>query len=147
MDAAMRYLGYSARTVREVERHLDDKQFGEVEIYDAIERLKELKLLDDAAYCEEFVRSRLRTKPVSRQHLRQQLRAHEAEEDAIDDALLIVTQEVERSGARAVAEKYLRQFAALDEDERLRRVQQRLNARGYDYDTIRLVTERWEERE
>lgn len=145
MDAAMRYLGYSARTVREVERHLDGKQFGEVEISDTVERLMELRLLDDAAYCEAFVSSRLRAKPISRQRLRRQLKEHEAEESAIADALAHVTDEVERANARAVAEKYQRQFAGMEPAERRRRVQARLQARGFDYDTIRMVTEGLEE--
>lgn len=143
----MRYLGYCARTIREVERHLDEKEFSEVEVYDTVERLKELKLLDDAAYCEEFVQSRLRTKPVSRQHLKRQLREHEADETAAEEAVAAISDEQERANARSIAEKYDRQFAALDEPERRRRVQARLNARGYDYDTIRMVTEGWGERD
>ena len=77
MDAALRYLGYRARTVRELERYLDEQQFGEYEISQVIERLKELGLADDAKFAADFIESRLRTKPVSRRHLQEQLYAHE----------------------------------------------------------------------
>ena len=70
MDAALRFLGARARTVREVERHLDNCEYGEVEVYETVERLKALGLLDDVAFANEFVRTRLATKPISRAHSR-----------------------------------------------------------------------------
>lgn len=73
MDAALTYLGFRARTVREVERYLDEKQYGEFEIMQVVDRLTELGLLNDAQYAADFVDSRLRTKPVSRRILREQL--------------------------------------------------------------------------
>ena len=93
MDAALRYLGGRARTVREVERHLDASEYGEVEVYETVERLKELGLLNDLAFAAEFVRTRLATKPISRAHLREQLLAHETELEAIEQALLQVDEE------------------------------------------------------
>ncbi len=134
MDAALKFLGYRARTVRETERHLDECCFGEVEADATIERLKELKLLDDAAYAADFVRTRLATKPVSRAHLIEQLKSHETDTDAIDAALQGVTDEMEEASARSVAEKYARQFARCGEEERRERVLQRLLARGYAFD-------------
>ena len=44
MDSALRFLGARARTIREVERHLDACEYGEVEVYETVERLKELRL-------------------------------------------------------------------------------------------------------
>ena len=85
MDAALRFLA-RARTVREVERHLDACEYGEVEVYETVERLKDLGLLNDVTYAEEFVRTRLATKPISRAHLREQLLSHEADAVAtLDD--------------------------------------------------------------
>ena len=67
MDAALSYLTGRMRTVREVEDKLDDLQYGEGDILTTVARLKELNLLNDGEYAREFVRSRLATKPVSRQ--------------------------------------------------------------------------------
>ncbi len=137
MDAALRYLGARARTVREVERHLDACEYGEVEVYETIERLKELGLLNDAAFAADFVRTRLATKPVSRAHLREQLLSHEAEAAAIEAALSAVDEETQRDSAAAVAGKYARQYAHLPEHERSERVIRRLLSRGYSYDEAR----------
>ena len=131
MDAALGYLGYRARTVREVERYLDEKQYGEYEIMQVIDRLAELGLVNDTAFAEEFVASRLRTKPVSRRHLREQLYAHELPREVIDEALSTITDETERANALEVAKKYAEQFASLP------RVTKRVLARGFSYETVK----------
>jgi regulatory protein len=81
MDAALSFLTARMRTVREVEEKLDELQYGEADVFSTVERLKELNLLNDEAYAREFVRSRLATKPVSRQKLYLDLRAHRVPEE------------------------------------------------------------------
>ena len=137
MDSALRYLGARARTVREVERHLDSCEYGEVEVYETVERLKELGLLDDVAFATEFVRTRLATKPISRAHLREQLLSHETEQEAIDVALSEIDEETQQRTATATAEKYARQYGRLSPEERDEMVIRRLLARGYSYDEAR----------
>ena len=137
MDSALRFLGARARTIREVERHLDACEYGEVEVYETVERLKELNLLDDLAYANEFVRTRLATKPISRAHLREQMRAHEIEQEAMERALEQVDEEAQQRSAASVAEKYARQYARLPQEERDEMIIRRLLSRGYSYDEAR----------
>ena len=136
MDAAFAFLSSRARTAREVEEHLDALNYGEYEVYAAVERLKELGYLDDEKFARDFIDSRLRTKPVSRRKLRDQLIAHKLERHVIDEALLVIDDAAERNHALLVAKKYLGQFTSLPEAERARRVASRLATRGYDYDLI-----------
>ena len=138
-DEALYFLTPKARTVREVENRLDECDHSEMEIFDAVERLKNAGLLDDGKYAADFIESRLNTKPVSRMKLREQLAGHFIDADIIDDALSRVTAEVELDNARAVAEKYFRQFRGLELSERLRRTGLRLASRGYGYDDIKTV--------
>ncbi len=142
MDAALRYLGYSARTVREMETYLDECSFSEVDVYETVERLKELNLINDAQYAAEFVRTRLNAKPVSRAHLKEQLMGHGLPADTVSEALSVVDDEAELLHACAVAQKYARQFAALSEEERAGRVLKRLLSRGFGYDMARSAMER-----
>ena len=131
MDAALTYLTGRMRTVREVEDRLDDLQYGEVDVLATVERLKELNLLNDEEYAREFVRSRLATKPVSRQKLYLDLKAHRVPEELIETALNELPQGTEADNARQVAEKYWRQMSALEEPVRRERVLRRLMSRGF----------------
>lgn len=141
MDAGLKFLTAKARTVREMEDHLDSLNYGEYEVYQVVERLKELGYLDDAKYAADFVATRLATKPLSRRKLREQLYAHKLPRDLIDETLLAVTDETERAGALAVTEKYARQFTALEPEERKARTMRRLVGRGFEYEAARAALE------
>ena len=131
MDAALSYLTGRMRTVREVEDRLDELQYGEGDILITVERLKELNLLNDEEYAREFVRSRLATKPVSRQKLYMDLRAHRVPEELIEAALDALPSETESDNALEVARKFWRQMIALEEPVRRERVLRRLMGRGF----------------
>lgn len=146
-DAALDYLTPKDRTQREVEEHLDDCNYSEIEIINTIDALKANGLINDVRYAENFIESRLNTKPVSKQKLRQQLEGHFISEDVISDALMRVDDDAERANAMAVAEKYYRQFSSLDSVERIRRVGLRLSSRGYSYDCIKAILDELRERE
>jgi len=147
MDAALKYLTHRARTVREVERHLDDCNFGEYEIQQVIDRLLELNYLNDESYAEEFVRSRLATKPVSRRRLREQLLSHEVPADIVEAAIAGIPDDAEQENAAAVAAKFARQFENLDPEEARARIMQRLAGRGYSYEDARRAVDMLDEEE
>ena len=131
MDAALSYLTGRMRTVREVEEKLDDLQYGEGDVLTTVERLKELGLLNDREYAREFVRSRLATKPVSRQKLYLDLKAHKVPEELIRETLDDLPRETEADNAREVAQKFWRQMSALEAGVRRERVLRRLMSRGF----------------
>ncbi len=131
MDAALAYLTGRMRTVREMEERLDSLQYGEGDILITVERLKELNLLNDEAYAREFVRSRLAAKPVSRQKLYMDLKAHKVSEELIRETLNELPRETEAENAREVAMKYWRQMSSLEDQVRRERVLRRLMSRGF----------------
>lgn len=141
MDAALSHLSTRARTVREMERYLDTQQYGEYEVQQVVDRLQELGYLDDAAYAEDFVRTRLAAKPVSRRRLYEQLHAHELPKEIIEAALRDVPDEDEQENAQRVAEKFATQFAHLPQDELAKRVMRRLTSRGFSYEDARAALE------
>lgn len=135
MDCALHYLTARDRSEYEMREYLDGQQFGEADVEQTIERLRELKLIDDAAFAEKFVQSRLATKPISRSHLWRQLVEHHIEESIVREALDAIPSDAEQSNARTIAEKYCRQFSKLEPQLRRQRVLSRLQARGFGYDT------------
>lgn len=137
MEAALKYLEYRPRSIREVERHLDDCHYGEVEVMETVQRLEELNLLNDFAYAEDFVTTRLQTRPVSKAHLKEQMLSHELRPEAIEAALEKLSDGDEAQNALSVAEKYDRQLSALPDDERRDKLIKRLLARGYGYELVK----------
>lgn len=141
MEKAVKFLASRARTVREVELHLDENNFGEYEVYQTVERLKELGYLNDDVFAHDFVETRLNTKPVSRRKLREQMKAHQLEEASIEKAIAEIDDEAELENARKTAEKFIRLLEIDDEFELRDRVYKRLLSRGYETDTIKQAIE------
>jgi len=136
MDIALRYLTSRARTVREVELYLDERQFDEIAVQEVVDRLIELGLLSDTRFAQEFVASRLRTKPISRASLGRQLKEHFVPRELIDSALAEISPETERENCALILEKYWRQLERLPKEERAERVKQRAISRGFAYEDI-----------
>lgn len=136
-DSALKYLTPKARTIREVENYLDSMNYSEVEVMNTVSRLAAADLLNDKKYAENFIESRLNTKPVSRAKLCSQLKEHFVPDEIISSVVEMIDDAVEEANALAVAEKFFRQFEKLDPEERVRRVNLRLQSRGYNYDCIK----------
>ncbi len=141
MEYAMKYLTIKDRTVFEMQRYLDGKEFGEADVDATVARLVALGLLNDARYAQRFVETRLASKPVSRRHLYEQMKTHGLSDEDIQAALGSVEADDELENARTIAEKFARQFASLEPEKRRERVLSRLIARGYSYDVSRRALE------
>lgn len=145
MDAALRHLAYRARSVREMERHLASLQYEEEETRQTVERLQEMGYLNDTRFAEEFIRTRLNTKPVSRRKLYEQLSGHLIDRDCIEQALLVIDDGRERENALQIALKHAPQVAAAAPEERIPRLVRRLLGRGFTYEDAAWAAEKaWE---
>lgn len=134
MEAALSYLDRRMRTEREMYEYLDKLNYGEADIEATMARLKELRYVDDRIYVEEYIRSRLATKPVSRRYLIQKLTEHGLDRELIQEGLSRLPEETEWENAYQVGEKFYRQFAALPREQRKQRFMSRLMNRGYGVD-------------
>lgn len=140
MDAALHYLTYRARTVREMECYLDEQQYAEYEVQQVVTRLQELGYLNDAAFADEFIRTRLAAKPVSRRKLQEQLRGHALPRDVIEQSLGAISDEQEQLHALQVAKKYAAQLAELPLAERHERLLRRVLGRGFSSEDVLQAT-------
>ena len=141
MEYAMKYLAIKDRSVSEMQTYLDGKDFGEADVDATVERLCELGLLNDARFAMRFVETRTAAKPISRRRLYEQLKGHGVSEETVRTAMEALEPEDEESNARAVAEKFARQFQALEPQKRRERVLSRLIARGFSYDVAQKAYE------
>ena len=86
LTAALRYLSYRPRTIREVERRLEGR-FAAPVVEKTVDYLKDLKYLDDASFCAQWIGSRERRRPRGSRALRQELRRLGVEQQLVDEAL------------------------------------------------------------
>lgn len=91
----------------EIRRKLQQRGFDESEVDVAVERLHELRYLDDALNASSFVNERLRRSPVGRRRLRADLVRKGADAEAIEAALQDLSARRELNLARHAAERWL----------------------------------------
>lgn len=143
-DAALRLLGARARSRQEMQDRLVARGFDTDEIATTMTRLDEWKLLDDADFAHEWVRSRHANSARGRHALRRELRAKGIDDDIVADALETIDPDAEREIAYALAEKKLT-FDADDladpsiRAKAFRRLSGALGRRGYPPEVITSV--------
>jgi regulatory protein len=73
-DAALHFLEFRARSEEELKRHLLSKRKFEAESVErTVEKLKEVRLIDDKSFAESWTRDRLTFKPRSRLMIQREL--------------------------------------------------------------------------
>src|SRR5215216_2098838 len=91
MQLAVRYLARWDRTVAQVEQFLLNKGASPAQAKRTIDRLSDLRYLNDRAYVERWVDSRLARQPMGRERLKFELQAkgiHDSLVDAVLDEVL-----------------------------------------------------------
>ena len=111
MQRAMRSLGRRARSAQELRESLAKAEIDSEVIESTLQRLRELNLLDDAAFARAFISDRQRFHPRAASVLRYELRKKGIDEATARDALQ--EQADDASAALAAAEKAARRFASL----------------------------------
>ena len=132
MDLAMRYLGYRARSAKEMSDHLRRKEMPEDAIEAVIERLREYRYIDDAQYARRFVESRIK-KGGARKI------AYELRQKGIDTEIIEqIVSEIDPDEALESAITYARKSLRGENNQKAKqRAWAALSRRGFSGDTIR----------
>lgn len=114
----------------------------------AVERLKEIRIVDDEGYAQRMAQAQLK-RPVGAYAVRRKLQAKRLPEDAIEAAMAGFDDEQQAEACRAAAEKLQRKYAGLPSREARAKLSQALARRGFGWDQIRgavdaLISE-WDE--
>jgi regulatory protein len=129
-NAALRLLTYRPRSSAEIRRKLQEKQFDDNLIQRVIERLGELRLLDDEAFARYWLEQRERFKPRSAYLLRQELRQKGVPSDIVERVLDDVD---EAASALKAAQQRARRYAHLPFEEFQQKLGGYLQRRGFNY--------------
>ncbi|MFN4292875.1 MAG: regulatory protein RecX [Thermoflexales bacterium] len=130
---ALNLIAYRPRSVREVQRRLKRAGADDAAITAVIARLKEAGLLDDGAFSQDWVDSRMRVSPRSKRMIAWELRQKGVSSADIEAALEEVDEE--DAAYRAVMQR-LPKLRGLAPPERKRKLYEYLARKGFDYETI-----------
>jgi regulatory protein len=138
LQRALNLIAYRPRSVREVKQRLQKAGVDDKQIEAIVGRLHEAGLLDDAAFSNQWLDSRLRANPRSQRMIRWELRQKGVSADQIDKAIAEANVSDEEVAVLA-ARKKLPRFAKLEPRERKRKLMDFLARNGFDYETISSV--------
>ncbi|HSP39126.1 MAG TPA: RecX family transcriptional regulator [Frankiaceae bacterium] len=139
-DLCLRMLTDRARTRHELNEVLRNEGLtGEI-IDSVLNRLVALRLIDDAAYAESFVRSRQRA-GVAKRSVTRELHAKGIAEPEAEAALATIDPKHERETARLLATRRAARTVGMPIEARRRRLYGLLARRGYPSDLVRSVVD------
>lgn len=104
----LRQLTGSPKSRRQLEEKLAERDVPEDVATAVLDRMEEVRLVDDSAYAEDFVRNRQRTKGLARGALRRELAQKGVSGEAAEQALEAISEDTEREAAVELVERRLR---------------------------------------
>jgi regulatory protein len=142
-EAGLRLIAYRDRTVHELRTRLADKGFAPEAIERALERLKRLGYLDDAAYCERTITETLASRPAGPRWITDRLRLKGVHPEVIREVLArAYPDELSEQMACRVAAKRLSRYRGDEPQARRRKLAGYLSRRGFDYDDVQKALRR-----
>jgi regulatory protein len=143
MASAARLLSYRPRSQREMRDALRTRHLSDAVIEEAMERLTELRLLDDRAFAENWTESRLRNSPRSRRMILAELAQKGVTGEAARESVEAINDE---EAAVLAGRKRLRSMHNLEFDEFRRKLGDFLGRRGFGYEVCHTAVKRlWAE--
>lgn len=139
---AFNLLSQRMHSRKELEDKLKRKGFPEEAISQVIERLDELKMLDDHAYAEALVRSKLNRKAVGAMKLKTTLYRKGINREIIESTLDEVPLRAEELCQKAAEKKLASLKRESDLIKRRRKLGDYLYRQGFDWNTISLTLNR-----
>ncbi len=135
-EKALRFLSNRPRSEWEVRQNLLKAGYGDEAIDRALERLRGVGLVDDAAFVRYWIDNRAQFKPKGEAALRQELRRKGVDREVIDTVLEESGHAEDRAAIRAAVAKADR-YRQLPREEFAQKLGAYLARRGFDYETVR----------
>lgn len=141
-EAALRYVGYKARTAYQVQKYLERKGFPPEAVAAALAFLKQYRYIDDARYVRHFVEQYLKQKPSGIYRVRYELRQKGIAAELIDRIIEEVEQSYDQLElARLATQQKMRALRSKPREKQQRAIAAFLQRRGFSWDVIRTILE------
>ena len=139
LQMAMNYISYQLRTEQEMYRYLKEKEINLEDSKKIIQRLKELRLIDDLNYGQSYIRTQMRLSDKGPQSLMQKLRQKGLKEDVLQQVMGLYTAENQFDIAYKAAEKSLKTIRGKSHKEMLQKLRLKLMQKGFTSEIISQV--------
>lgn len=133
---AVNYLSYSLRSEKEVRDDLVKHEFSIETAINVIEKLKEMKYIDDLTYAESYTRTAANLNGKGPYNIRQELKKRGIKETVIEQALLEYPMDQRVENGIAAAKKVLKRTKRSSSKETTNKVRQGLMQKGFNNDEI-----------
>ena len=145
-DRALNFLSYRDRSEKEIRTKLKDVGYEENIIEWVIGELKRLKLIDDQKFAQSYAQTQMITRPMGEYFLRKELKQKGIGGELIEETVSKIFQEKDQlTVAVELAHKRLKRFKNIDEIKAKKRVSDFLLRRGFSWEIVSQVLERWNE--
>ncbi|MFB9074199.1 regulatory protein RecX [Citricoccus parietis] len=104
----LRQLTASPKSRKQLEEKLAERDVPEDVAAAVLDRLEDVRLVDDTAYAENFVRTRQRSKGLARGALRRELQQKGVSGEAAEQALETISEDAEREAAVELVQRKIR---------------------------------------
>ncbi|VXB12803.1 regulatory protein RecX [Citricoccus sp. K5] len=104
----LRQLTASPKSRKQLEEKLAERDVPEDVAAAVLDRLEDVRLVDDTAYAENFVRTRQRSKGLARGALRRELQQKGVSGEAAEQALETISEDAEREAAVELIQRKIR---------------------------------------
>jgi len=129
-------------TGKEIRNKLKDRAYTDEIIQDVIATMERYGYVNDSFYAEEWIQSRMKSKPKGKIALRQELARKGIDKTIIEDALSQAFDEsTESNMALELARRKISSYSKDDPAVAKRKLQSFLLRRGFSYETVRNATE------
>lgn len=149
LEYALLFLSYRSRSEKEMAERLRKKKFSPATIATTLEELKNQKLLNDFEFARNLIESRARNKHYGNYRIRQELQQKGIDSEMAEAITKQLTNETseefpsEEERAYQLLEKRAAQMRNLDSHTAYRRLHSFLLRRGFSYDTVEKVLNRF----
>jgi len=144
-DRALRLLGYRARSEKELRDKLIQSGYDEDTIQRVIDEMKCLKFVNDDEFAAMFIRDRLRMRPCGSHLLKHELKQKGVSDEIIEKSLKEAYSEKSQIElALELANKKKKSYRNIDTHKERKRIADFLSRRGFDWEIITHVMERWQ---
>jgi regulatory protein len=135
-ERALGLLGYRPRSRAELTQRLSRAGYAEDIIEEAVSRLEDIGLIDDAQFSRSWVNSRVSGKGIGKARIKWELRRKGVASDVVEEALSELSPDAERELASDAASRRWERDKDTDERAKRRRVASYLRRQGFEWQVI-----------